>query len=113
MVLLVTLNHGSESFSWIRDLGALPDGRRVVETMQSYPIAMRWLTDPEGRVLDVGCLQLAADPLVQLQDDVLTAVETYNELAQLGGVSAPTICVNIRESDGEVPTSVKLGSLTR
>ena len=101
IVLLVTLNHRSESFSWIRGLGALADGRQVVETMQSYPIAMRWLTDEDGRVLDVGCLQLAADPLVQLQDDVLTAVETYNELAQLEGVSAPKIWVTMRKPSGK------------
>ena len=74
---------------------------------------MRWLTDQDGRVLDVGYLQLAADPLVRLQDDVLSAVDTYNELAQLEDVSAPTIWVQVRKSGGDVPTEVKLGSPTR
>ncbi|HXK16831.1 MAG TPA: hypothetical protein VNG33_03420, partial [Polyangiaceae bacterium] len=55
LLLLLALNHDSRSFSWIRPLGQSEDGTRcVVETMFSYPVAARWLTDADGRVLDVG-----------------------------------------------------------
>ena len=53
ILLLLALNHESQSFAWIRSLGASPDGLHlVVETMFSYPIAVRWLTDSDGRVVE-------------------------------------------------------------
>jgi hypothetical protein len=63
LLLLLGSNYPSHKFSWIRSVGSTPDGKfRIVETMFSYPVALRWVTDVDGRVVDVGRLLLAADP---------------------------------------------------
>jgi hypothetical protein len=114
LLLLLALNHKSHSFAWIRPLGSTLDGeRRVVETMFSYPVALRWLTDSNGRVLDVGFLQLAADPRIEIQDIVLSAATTYNQLAQLEGSSAPQIWATSREVDEQPPDAFRLAATTR
>jgi hypothetical protein len=107
ILLLLSLNHESHSFGWIRGLGASPDGQRlVVETMFSYPLAVRWLTDSDGRVLDVGHLQLAADPRTELQDKLLAALATYNALADQAG--APRIGAQLHERPTAPPDAVRL-----
>ncbi len=107
LVLMLALNHRS-AFVWIRFLGTLPSGERVVETMFDYPIATRWLTDLEGKVLDVGILQLAADPACGLHDEVLQSVTIYNRLTSLDGSSMPKMSVEMRDSATTLPDAVRL-----
>jgi len=114
IAFFLALNHESNSFAWIRSLGAAPDTElQVVETMNSYPVAARWLTDSDGRVIDVGILQLAADPRVELQRDALSAVAVYNKLAVLEGAAIPEIRIDMHQGSGEIPRNVRLASASR
>lgn len=71
ILLMLLLNH-PQAFSWIRGLGVTEDGKhRVVETMYTYPVCVRWLTDLDGHVEDAGMVQLAADPATDLQAHIL------------------------------------------
>ncbi len=63
--------------------------------MFSYPMVVRWVTDADGKVLDVGVGQLAADPLNELQEQVLNAASVYNNLTELDETTMPPIWVEI------------------
>jgi len=62
----------------------------------------------EGKVLDVGILQLAADPACGLQDEVLQSVTIYNRLTSLDGSSMPKMSVEMRDSATTLPDAVRL-----
>lgn len=112
MVLLLALNHGSKSFSWIRSLGSLPTGEPVVETMFSYPMVVRWVTDAGGNVIDVfGFGRLAADPLNELQEHILSAASMYNNLAELDEATVSRIWVKIGGHVGSLDAAKLAGPL--
>ena len=77
--------------------------------MFSYPIAARWVADAKGRVVDVGFLQLAADPRHEIQPDILQSISVHNKLACLDGSKIPTISVVGHEKSNEPMDEVKLG----
>ncbi len=89
VVVLLSFNHRSHAFAWVRMVGTLATGERVVDTMFSYPISVRWLTDADGNVLRTAGVRLAADPRNGLQDDVLSTMELYNALVDLSGGAVP------------------------
>ena len=87
VVLSLAFNHKAHAFSWIRGLGASEDGEMlVVETMFDYPACVRWVTDKEGKVLDINAMFLAEDPRGPLRDDVFKATDAYNYLVSETGV---------------------------
>ncbi len=107
VLLLLAVNHCSSAFTWIRGLGVTEDGtHRIVETMDSYPVCIRWLTDAEGRVQDVGFVQLTADPRRVIQDHIVVAVHTYNALRKLESSALPEIWMMPRKDllDAEQPS---------
>lgn len=81
VLLLVHILNYENAFEWIRPVAVLSNGTRLVDTMGGLPLCMRWLTDNEGKVLDVGCLRLAADPRHELKKRILEAAAAYNFLA--------------------------------
>jgi hypothetical protein len=88
----LALNHAARAFSWIRPIGRSDDGTRLmVETMYDYPACVRWVTDSDGRVLDVKGVFLAADPRHDVRDRMLPAIDTYNRLVKSAEVRLPTI----------------------
>lgn len=112
MVLLLALNHGSVCFSWVRSLGSLPTGEPVVETMFSYPMVVRWVTDASGNVVDVfGFGRLAADPLNELQEHVVNAASMYNSLAELDETTVSPMWVKIGGHVGGLDAAKLAGPL--
>lgn len=84
------------AFVWIRPVHD-PRGH-AVETFFSYPVCVRWLTDDDGRVLDVGNVQLAEDPKRMLVEEALAAARTYNSLVERTGAGLRLIV--FRETSG-------------
>ncbi|HMV66634.1 MAG TPA: hypothetical protein PKA64_07270 [Myxococcota bacterium] len=84
VLFFLALKHESP-FSWLRPV-ADPRGN-AVETFFRYPVCVRWITDDDGEVLDVGNVQIAADPRGPLQKDALAAARAYNELVAKTGVN--------------------------
>lgn len=88
----LALNHAARAFSWIRPIGRSEDGRRlVVETMYDYPACFRWVTDSDGRVLDIAGAFLAADPRHDIRDRILPTIDAYNQMVKSAEVRLPTI----------------------
>lgn len=85
ILLMLSTNYPSEWFQWIRPIGILEDKKHLaVETMYSYPICVRWITDLEGHVKDVGSVVLAADPRHELQEQIIETVSSYNKMIEIG-----------------------------
>ncbi len=81
VLLILSINYPSEFFCWIRPVGRLEDRQHmVVETMYSYPLCVRWITDLEGHVKGVDSMMIAADPRHELQEPIMETVRTYNSL---------------------------------
>ncbi|BBA69302.1 hypothetical protein [Geobacter sulfurreducens] len=81
ILLMLSINYPSEWFCWIRPVGLLEDKQHlVVETMYSYPLCIRWISDLEGHVKDVDSMMIAADPRHELQEPIMETVGTYNSL---------------------------------
>lgn len=96
ILLILTINHPG-AFTWIRSLGVTPDGgHRVVETMYTYPICVRWLTDMDGYVKDIS-VSIAADPVKDLQNQVVEAVVLYNDLIRQAGSAMKSISLTPTE----------------
>lgn len=91
VLLMLSMNHPSSYFSWIRCLGQVGPDAEVVETMFSYPACVRWVVDPDGRVTDVLPVRLAEDPRRQIQPDVYAAIAAYNELVEKTGSTLSTM----------------------
>jgi hypothetical protein len=92
VLFMLALNHKARTFSWIRSLGRSDDGSRlVVETMFDYPICVRWITDANGKVLDLSAATLAADPRREIQERIFAGIRAYNELARAAGTRLPSI----------------------
>jgi hypothetical protein len=66
------------------------------------------VADAEGRVVDVGFLQLAADPRHEIQPDVLRGIAIYNKLALLDGSEMPTINLSSCDAPDDTFEEVKL-----
>lgn len=91
VLLMLCMNHPG-AFSWIRGLGVTSDGQhRVVETMYTYPLCVRWLTDLDGHVKDVCPGLLSKDPRGEVQPHILDGVQTYNNMIHLSGSALSTI----------------------
>ena len=81
ILLMLSINYPSEYFQWIRHVGIYEDEKcLVVETMYSYPICVRWITDFDGYVKDIGSIVLAADPRHELQEQINETVSNYNSM---------------------------------
>lgn len=79
LIVLMLMLHYPRAFSWIRPVGVLEnEGGRVVDTMDEYPLCLRWLTDMDGHVKDVGYVRLADDPLHELHPHIVNATASYN-----------------------------------
>jgi hypothetical protein len=83
VLLMLSMNYPSHWFCWIRPIGLLEDGKHyAIETMYSYPLCVRWITDLDGHVKDVGQMVLAADPRHDLQSRIMEAVSNYNNMVK-------------------------------
>jgi hypothetical protein len=92
VLLMLSMNYSSEWFSWIRPVGILEDGKHLaVETMYSYPLCIRWITDMEGHVKDIGSMVIAADPRHELQKQFMETVASYNCMVKAVNSALPTI----------------------
>lgn len=92
VLLMLSINYPSEWFQWIRPIGILEDKNHLaVETMDSYPICIRWITDLEGHVKDVESIVLAADPRHELQEETMETVSSYNIMIKIVNSKLPTI----------------------
>jgi hypothetical protein len=88
----LSLNHQARAFSWIRSASPSTDGTRLfVETMVDYPACVRWITDTDGKVLDVATITLAADPRLEIQEQIHAALHVYNHLIRAAGTQLPRI----------------------
>jgi hypothetical protein len=98
VVLMLAMNLPSPFFAWIRSLGPSEDSTGlIVETMFSYPVTVRWITDHEGHVKDVGSMHVAADPRHDIQRHVLIGTAAYNSMVKAAGSSLPVICTTPTE----------------
>lgn len=92
IVFALCFNHEARAFSWIRHVGAVKDQPEVVvDSMFDYPACVRWLTDPNGKVLKLLQVIGAADPRQSLQPDTLKAFDAYNFLVQATGCELPLL----------------------
>jgi len=92
VLLMLSTNYPSEWFRWIRPVGILEDGKHLaVETMYSYPLCVRWITDMEGHVKDIGSTVLAADPRHELRKQIMETVGCYNRMVKIVNSKLPTI----------------------
>jgi hypothetical protein len=88
----LSLNHRARAFSWIREVGSSKEGSRsLVETMVDYPACVRWITDTDGRVVDVAPIVLAADPRLAVQEQIHAAIQSYNSMIRAAGTQLPPI----------------------
>jgi hypothetical protein len=89
---------------------AIASAASIVETMFDYPVLVRWLTDADGHVRDVGMIQLAADPRHEFQKHVLAAMDSYNEMVTAVGSPQPRLWITPTESLIEAERMAKLGT---
>lgn len=102
VLLMLSINHPAEAFSWVRCLGAIDADLDVVETMQSYPLTMRWVVDSRGVVRDVLPPRLAEDPRHLVRADVCSAIESYNQLVAAAAPKLPTITIAFQPGPAHV-----------
>lgn len=92
VLLMLSINYPSEWFQWIRPIGILEDKQHLaVETMYSYPICVRWITNLEGHVKDVESVILATDPRHELQEQIIKTVSGYNKMIETGSCTLSPI----------------------
>lgn len=92
VLLMLSINYPSEWFCWIRPVGILEDRKHLtVETMYSYPLCVRWITDLEGHVKDFDSMMFAADPRHELQEPIMEAVASYNSMVRAVNSELPPI----------------------
>lgn len=92
LILFNLATNHPKAFSWIRWLGSSQNGDfEVVETLFEYPLCVRWVTDKEGKAIDVGFFQLAEDPRWKIQEYGIQAIDMYNTLVKVTGSQVPTI----------------------
>lgn len=107
LLLMLSINYPSDFFHWIRPVGVLADKQHLaVETMQSYPISVRWITDSEGHVKDIESITLSADPRHELQEQILKTVDSYNNMIEAVNSKLPPIYIiptaDLRKSTAEM-----------
>ena len=80
--------------------------------MFSYPLCVRWITDLDGHVKDVGPLMLAADPRHEVQTQIMETVSSYNTMVKAVKSGLPQIYTTptdeLRKVDRVPATSSKL-----
>lgn len=92
VLLMLSINYPSEWFCWIRPVGILEDRKHLaVETMYSYPLCVRWITDLEGHVKDFDSMIFAADPRHELQEPIMETVASYNNMVNAVKSDLPPI----------------------
>jgi len=92
VLLTLSINYPSEWFCWIRPVGILEDRKHLaVETMYSYPLCVRWITDLEGHVKDFDSMIFAADPRHELQEPIMETVASYNNMVKAVKSELPPI----------------------
>lgn len=98
VLLMLSTNYPSEWFHWIRPVGILEDGKHLaVETMNSYPLCVRWITDMEGHVKDLESTVLAADPRHELRKHIMETVGCYNRMVEIVNSKLQTIWTGQKE----------------
>ncbi|WP_374555477.1 hypothetical protein [Aquitalea pelogenes] len=103
LLLTLSMNYPSSWFSWIRQIGASPEGhQRIIETMFEYPICIRWITDIHGHPLGLSSAILAQDPRCELQDQILEAINSYNKLVKAIETELPLITTNQKDIGAEL-----------
>lgn len=110
VLLMLSINYPSEWFCWIRPVGLLEDRKHfVVDTMYSYPLCVRWITDLEGHVKDIESMVLAADPRHELQEPIMETVAGYNSMIKAVNSGLPPIYIiptdELRKGGQGAPTS--------
>lgn len=92
ILLMLSINYPTEFFQWIRPIGILEDRKHLaVETMHSYPICVRWITDLAGYVKDLESITLATDPCQELQTEIMNMVSIYNNMINVVNSKLPPI----------------------
>jgi hypothetical protein len=92
VLLMLSINYPTEFFQWIRPIGILEDRKHLaVETMYSYPICVRWITDLNGHVKDIESITLATDPCQELQAEIMATVSIYNNMIKVVNSKLPPI----------------------
>lgn len=92
VLLMLSINYPTEFFQWIRPIGILEDKKHLaVETMHSYPICVRWITDLNGHVKDIESITLATDPCQELQTEIMDMVSVYNNMIKVVNSKLPPI----------------------
>lgn len=92
VLLMLSSNYPTEFFQWIRPIGILEDRKHLaVETMHSYPICVRWITDLKGHVKDVESITLAADPRHELQEPIMKIISSYNVMIKVANSKLPPL----------------------
>jgi len=107
VLLMLSMNYPSHWFCWIRPVGVLEDGKHyAVETMYSYPLCVRWITDLDGHVKDVESLVLAADPRHEVLSSIIEARSGYNSMVKVVNSELPLIYTiptdELRKADQEL-----------
>lgn len=110
LLLMLSMNYPSHWFCWIRPIGVLEDGKHyAVETMYSYPLCVRWITDLDGHVKDVGPMMLAADPRHEIQEPIMETVASYNSMVKAVNSGLPLIYTiptdKLRKADQNFPNT--------
>jgi hypothetical protein len=92
VLLMLSINYPSEWFQWIRPIGIYNDKKHLaIETIHSYPICVRWITDLEGHAQDVESIVLAADPRHELQEQIIETISNYNSMIEAVNSKLPPI----------------------
>jgi len=112
VLLMLSMNYPSHWFSWIRPIGVLEDGNHyAVETMYSYPLCVRWITDMDGIVTDMGAMVLATDPRHEIHAQIIETLASYNKMVKAVNSGLPTIYMvpteDLRRSDQGVQSHIQ------
>lgn len=92
LILMNLLINHADTFTWIRWIETSEEEKfQLCETFYGFPICTRWVTDLEGKVIDIDILQLADDPRFEIQEDLIEAVKMYNTLVDQSKLSGSQV----------------------
>lgn len=91
IILMLSTNYPSEFFHWVRFLGIIENNDKIVETMYSYPLCTRWITDKAGYAKDLDSFNLAADPRHEIREIIQNTVNIYNEIIRITNIKLSEI----------------------
>jgi hypothetical protein len=89
LVMLILLHNHRDAFAYFR----LPDPARVdeVQIFVQYPLATLFRVNASGTPVQILKVRFAADPRHESRDIVLSAMQTYNVIAQTAVPACPVI----------------------